>query len=138
MKIFLEKFRNFCLFSQKFPIFPRFMVNFLVDVHVFLHREINLFQNKIVFFLDIQGKMEGKIRKFLENSQKMGNFPKKILIPFSRFSDVSLIYGEFFSERSCRENISFLKIFPLTPSTKNFSQLSQLFPTTTQKTTKAD
>ena len=63
---------------------------------LFLPLSTNFQKNYFVFFFFNAGKLEGKLGKFPKNTQKIGNFPKKILVFFSKFSDVSSIFRDFF------------------------------------------
>ena len=66
------------------------------------------------FLLKCPGKIEGNLKKFPKNTQKIRDFPRKILIAFSEFSDFSSSFGDFSSE-------IILFIFDLFWITFNFS-----------------
>ena len=60
--------------------------------------KIKIAQRNSFFFFEIAGKMEGDFGKFPENTQKMGNFLRKMLRALARFSDVSSILHNNFYE----------------------------------------
>ena len=83
-KNFLTEFPTLQEFSKNFPTFPSISHEF----------------PKIDFFFVFKhpGKIEGKAGKFPKNTQKIRNFPKKIIIFISKFSDHFPIFREYFSE----------------------------------------